>query len=478
MQGKRTNVTKVFLEKVLKYGLSSFITVIALALGLIIINYIIAVKTSNFDITRHRVNTLSHETETLLNDLSFNVEINAFYTRGAEQRIKRIFEKYQAINPNIRVEYIDPIKNPMLAEQFEVSMPQTIIFETPGKQTRLNPPPRGRRHEERDITIGIYRLFTDQTKTVYFTVGHGELSIDNSKMDGINILRDRLIEQNYNVNTINLLEEGKIPEDCSVLIVAGPRVPFTDIEIEVLMGFMEKEGNLFFMNAPGMETNLDKIARRYGINFGDDYVYETSSSLTTDQFGATAPLCSAQDSSEITLSLPNQNIIMPYVRSVNMAYIEKEFSVTRLLATSESSWAETDIRSARTIRTNQRPSRDDDEIKGPITVSMLSERTFILPDSLQTRGVTTSQSRSAFFGSVGFVMNSFTASFPSNLNVFLNTVNWITRNEKIIEITPNIRGFTPIELRQSQRSLLRWLTLVILPFSILAVGFVVWFRRR
>ncbi len=479
MQGKRVNLTKVFFEKVMKYGVSSFVFVIALGLGLIIVNYIIAVKAPDFDITRHRINTLSTETKTLLEDIDYTIEIKAFYPRGTEQRIRSIFDKYQAINKNLNVEYIDPIKNPLIAEQYDVSLPQTIIFESPGKQTSLNPPPRGRRHEERDITIAIYRLFTDETRTAYFTTGHGELNLENTKQDGINTIRDRLIEQNYIVTPINILEEGEVPEDCSVLIVAGPRVPFTDIEKEVVEDFLvDKHGNLFLLHVPGIETNLEDILYDYGVEFGNDYVYETSSRLTTDQFGPTAPLCVAQDSSDVTGSLPYKNVIMPYVRSVNIGFLEEHIKVTKLLKTGDGSWGETDITSAKRARTNQRPTRDDNEKKGPLTVAMLSEREFPLPDSLLAQGVPLPKARMAFYGSASCIMNSFVISFPANLNFFLNTVNWITRNEKIIEITPNIRGFTPIELRQSQRKLLRWLTLFILPFTILAIGFVIWFRRR
>ncbi|HUT64193.1 MAG TPA: hypothetical protein VMZ04_09575, partial [Anaerolineae bacterium] len=152
--------------------------------------------------------------------------------------------------------------------------------------------------------------------------------------------------------------------------------------------------------------------------------------------------------------------------------------VTRLLASSRDSWAETDLESWKTVNTNQKPSRGEDEKKGPVTVAIVIEAKSDLPDSLITRTNTTVLTRSAFFGDADFVKNSVVSLFPSNINLFLNTVNWVTRNENIIEITPHLSVFTPVELNSSERRKLSWLTLFIFPSSILMVGFIVWYRRR
>ena len=478
MQGKRTNITIVFLEKILKFGLSSLIFSIALALGLILLNYIIAIKTPYIDVTRNKTNTLSMESSTLLDDINFNVNIKAFYTVTTQRRIGQLLDKYVKKNNRLKVEFIDPLKNPLVARDYDVTTPRTIVFETAGKESRINTPPPGQRHQERDITIALYRLLTEQTKTAYFTTGHGEFRITNVKQDGISIIKEELIKQNYLVETVNPLEEGQVPEDCSLLIIAGMTVPFTDEEAEMIRDYLDNGGCILAMIPPGIDTNLDVILGYYGIKFGEDYIYETSSKLTTDTYGPISPLCSALDDSEITGNLPNQDFLFPYVRSLNTNYKRGKIEIIKLIATSENSWAETDMESARKVNTNIKPSRDENETKGPITVAVVTEREFALPDSLIKREITSFKIRSGFFGNAAFITNSFVTSFPSNINLFLNTVNWITRNEKIIEITPHLSKFTPVELRQSQRRLLSWLTLVIFPSSILIVGIFVWYRRR
>jgi ABC-type uncharacterized transport system involved in gliding motility auxiliary subunit len=225
-------------------------------------------------------------------------------------------------------------------------------------------------------------------------------------------------------------------------------------------------------------VNLERIIQSYGILPGDDYVYETSRSMTIQAGGAIAPLVAPRDTSEITEKLANQNFLFPYVRSMTPAVKLEGITLKRLLASSENSWAETDIKSAETVNTGSKPSRGEKELKGPITVAAIAERELPLPDSLATRANPTFKVRCAFFGNAGFITNEVTAMFPANMNLFLNTVNWITKNEKIIEITPHAMTFTPVELKDSDRRVISWFSVVLIPFAILMAGIVVWYRRR
>jgi len=117
MQGKRTNVTKVMLEKLFKHGLSPIIFAITLSIGLVAVNYVIAIKTPSFDVTKYKTNTLSKQTFKFLKDINFDVTIKAFYTSTSQRRISEILDKYTANCNRIKVELIDPIKNPVLAEK-------------------------------------------------------------------------------------------------------------------------------------------------------------------------------------------------------------------------------------------------------------------------------------------------------------------------------------------------------------------------
>lgn len=479
MQGKRTNVTKVMLEKLFKHGLSPIILALSLAIGLIAVNYVVAVKAPSYDVTKNKTNTLSKQTKKLLDEINYDVTIKAFYATESKQTIQKILEMYTKLNSHIKVEFIDPLRKPLIADEYEVKYPRTIILETAKSKTRINPPTNpGQRHGEREITIAIYRLTTEQSKTIYFSTGHGEMSITNTKFNGLSTIKTRLDEQNYIINTVNLLEAGKVPEDCTLLIVAGPDTPFLEEEATMIRDYLDHEGTIFLMINPGVELKLEKLIASYGLQYGNDYIYETSRNMTTTNGGPFRPLCEAMDEIEITAPLENQTFMFPLVRSVSEIFRPAGIAHIKLVGSSENSWAETDLESLRRMEVGQKPVRNENEKKGPLPVGMLTEREFMLPDSIATSDNSTVKVRSAFWGNSHFISNEVVAAFSANLNLFLNTVNWITRNEKIIEVTPHSDQFTWVELRDSERRFLTWLTLVIFPSSLLFIGIVIWYRRR
>jgi ABC-type uncharacterized transport system involved in gliding motility auxiliary subunit len=477
MQGKRVNTTKAFFMKFYKFGVTPLIFALTLLIGLVVLNYLTAIWAPSYDLTDNKINTLSYETKKLLSELDNDVTIKVFYPRMNQRLIRLLIEKYQAETDHILVEYIDPLRNPRVAEEYGVTVPHTIVIEGGGNTTTINPTP-SRSHSEREITVGLYRLTAEQDRIVYFTAGHGELDPNNTGPLGLSILKERLTDQNYQIEQVNLLEEARVPEDCTVLIIAGPKEKFTDVEARMINLYITAAGSILLMADPEVDLNLDSVLSRYSLALGDNYIYETSNRLTTEQFGPISPLSRpAPEPHEITSNLPNQTFMMPYVRSIDSTGRSASVTNTPLLVTSEDSWAESDLESA--SRLNQSlPSRDDGESKGPITIATVSERSFDMPDSLYTRQKEYFFVRSGFVGTSSFAMNNFVTLFAPNENLFLNMVNWITRNDKVMDIMPHTVRFTPVELTRSEQKRLTWFTLFLLPAAIIGVGIVIMIRRR
>jgi ABC-type uncharacterized transport system involved in gliding motility auxiliary subunit len=439
---------------------------------------LISVKGIYFDVSKSKYNTLSTQTVNLLEQLDFDVDIKVYYPDNSLRDISNLLQKYQSKNPRLKIEYIDPIKNPLRADEFEVKTPKTIIFKAGDKITRLEPSQRTLSHGERDISVGLFRLTTDQNKTIYFTTGHGELSIEDTRSTGLSIIAQRLEEQSLIVKSVNLLEEGKVPDDCTVLVMAGFKVPLTKEEVSMVETYAQNKGRVIVMMNPGEVSGLDNMFNEYALFYGNDYIYETSKKMTLESGGPVHVFCSPFDESEITDNLPNQMFYMPYVRSVNSFMAVDGVEKVKLLVSSPDSWAETDIKSAETVRTNVKPARDKFEMKGPISVAITIERGFYLLDSENKLTSNTETRRSAFFGNSRFISNVYVSGFPSNTNLFLNTVNWITRNENFLTLVPHVRSFTPVDLKESQKSILLWITYVFFPLSIVFAGLIVWYKRR
>ncbi len=477
MQGKKANLTKIALSKMFEHGLSKIIFALTMFIALFLMNYIVSIKTSYIDITRNQIYTLSDQTKELLKRITYPVSVKVFYLRPNQYRIKRLLDLYAEENENISIDLIDPLENPITTERYEIGDEvNTIIFEAPNKTTRLRPPRPGAHNMEPEITNAFFRLITDDVRTLYFTIGHGEKQLGSTAQDGLSLLYDSLRKTNFIINEINLQTVDEIPDDCDVLIVIGAVSRFSDEELLVIQNYREIGGHFLIMTMPGSDPGLGYITSMNNVAFGNDFVYETSSDKTT-QLGPTFPICDIADPSEITENLANQTILFPFTSSVNITSTNTSHMMTVLLTTSESSWAES-FESIQDVQEGNLPTRDENEPKGPIPVAVTNESRILIPDPEAPTGASEHMVRCAFFGSASAVINSTISRFPANLTLFTNTVNWITRNENTFELTTHYVDFTPVELTRKQQRMITWLSLLVFPASILFVGLIVWIRKR
>src|SRR3989442_15244381 len=93
-------------------------------------------------------------------------------------------------------EFIDPDKQPQVAQQYSVTQYGefqnpvsgesfrygTLILEMGGKTERIEKQSEPVREE--DVTNALMKVVKGEKKTIYFVQGHGEKSIDDSERNG------------------------------------------------------------------------------------------------------------------------------------------------------------------------------------------------------------------------------------------------------------------------------------------------------
>ena len=87
---------------------------------------------------------------------------------------------------------------------------------------------------EQDITNTIIKVVTGEQKKIYFTQGHGEKGTESADRDGYAQISNALKGENYTVDKLVLAQTGAVPDDASVVIVAGPKIDFLASEIDAL----------------------------------------------------------------------------------------------------------------------------------------------------------------------------------------------------------------------------------------------------
>ncbi|MFQ3619534.1 MAG: Gldg family protein, partial [Spirochaetales bacterium] len=119
MKFKNIDLKTLFIEslqtKRVRYGGYAALLTLALILGLMLLNLIVQQFSPQIDLTKNKLFSLSEQTLQVLEKIDTPVTIYGLWEPGKESRqIKEVLDKYVAKNKNIRLEVVDPDKNPGL----------------------------------------------------------------------------------------------------------------------------------------------------------------------------------------------------------------------------------------------------------------------------------------------------------------------------------------------------------------------------
>src|SRR5262249_49806999 len=146
----------------------------------------------------------------------------------------------------------------------------TLVLEMGSKTERIEKQSEAL-HEE-DVTNALLKIVKGQKKTIYFTDGHGEKQTTSAERSGFQTANKELERVNYTVKTVNLATEQKVPDDATVIIMAGPKIEPVSTEIDLLDGYLNKGGAVFLLLDPPPAPGLTDFAKKWSIDVGADIV--------------------------------------------------------------------------------------------------------------------------------------------------------------------------------------------------------------
>ncbi|MBX3350033.1 MAG: GldG family protein, partial [Nitrospira sp.] len=202
-----------------KMGLNSLLMVVFFTSILVIVNFLAARHSVRWDLSENQNYTLAPQTYRVLRTLPREVKITVF-TREKDpgyQAFKERLESYRQASTKLSVEFIDPEKQPKMAQTYGIFRTDTAIFESNGQTIRVTSP------SEIELTGALIRISKDSKKRIVFVEGHSELNVEDKDRNGLFIAKEALIRQGYDVGTVSLLKESAVPDNTSVLVLAGPR---------------------------------------------------------------------------------------------------------------------------------------------------------------------------------------------------------------------------------------------------------------
>ena len=478
-------VVRSFSGRQARLGSLAAASVVVVLAILFAINYLSSRHNKRWDLTAGKQFSLSDQTKKVVQGLQKPVRVRVFGRSEDFPRFRERLDEYLYQSKQLNVEYIDLERNPSRANEYKppIQTAGTVIFEYDGRTERVTS------DAEQDLTNGLIKVIQGKQHKVYFVQGHGEHSTETTDRGGYSSIGSALKTDNFETDALVLAQQKAVPDDASVLIVAGPKTDFFPAEIDILKKYLARGGKIFFLLDPPERVdsppmpNLLSFIKDWGIDVGNNIVVDVSGMgqlLGTD---VSVPVAAKYDMHAIT---DRFSLLTAYPMARSVSAVEGGSSghtAQNLVETSKNSWAETDIKRLTTTGEVKR-ELDKGDKAGPISLAAVvsapaSEAPAPAADQKDKPAADAPkpESRLAVFGDSDFVTNGF-LGVPGNRDLFLNTVNWLSQQENLISIRPKDPEDRRVSLTADQAKLIFWLAIVIIPGFILAAGVQTWWRRR
>jgi gliding motility-associatede transport system auxiliary component len=453
------------------------VVVIVLAiLGLA--NYFLSKHNYRADFTAGKLHSLSDQSVTVLKALKADISFKCFFREGNYGRaaMENLLKLYAYHSGHVKYEFIDPDKNPGLVKRYDVTQDGTSVLEAGDKESRITTT------SEEDVTNALIKVTRADKKVIYFLDGHGEETVDESGDDGYSTVKTELEKLGYEIKRQTLALADRFPQDCALLVVAGPKKDLLPNEYETIRGYLKGGGRALVMVDPETPTLLPIFLADFGFKLENDIVVDTVSRLLGGDYFM--PVVSEYETHPITERF-GYATFFPLARSVEVAETKPDgATVTALAKTSPNSWSEREL-DQKEVKFNEAKDK-----QGPIGLAAVAEIPVKAeaPATAEAKpgepaanepkpAAADKKTRIAVIGDSDFVKNRY-YGLSGNGNFFLNVANWLTEESDLIAIQPKTQTPRTIQLTPAQGRLVFLISIVVLPLAVLLLGVTVWARRR
>jgi ABC-type uncharacterized transport system involved in gliding motility auxiliary subunit len=431
---------------------------------IVVVNVLADRYNKSYDATANKRYSLSEQTAKIVKGLKQDATITYFNQSTRFRDGKDLLEEYKNLSPKVKVEYVDPDKEPQRARAAGVRNFGTAIIKVGDKKEEA------KSMTEEGITGAFIRDLKSNSRTVCFVTGSGEHQIDDSDREGFSQFKQLLAKDDYETKAVDLLQKPEVSSDCTTLVVAGPTRNYVQPAVDALKKYVEGGGRAFFMLDPPLKMGRSDIAdndaltsllQSWGVTVDKDLILDLSPVGQIFGLGPQVALVSNYSSQPIVSQIKRTATGFPLARSIQIKNGDKT-NVEKLFDSSTSSLATTNLSSDRVS------VQDPNNKKGPLTLAAAGT---------YNTGKQNSQGRFVVVGSSGWVANRF-ITFEGNGDLALNAVNWLSSDEDLISIRPKPPENRRVSMTQRQFNAVLVTSQFILPLIVVVAGFGVWWKRR
>jgi ABC-type uncharacterized transport system involved in gliding motility auxiliary subunit len=457
-----------------RYGANVAVMTLALLGILILVNYLVKSNPVRWDLAEGQINTLAPESAEAIRKVPAPVKAVGFYSSDQSYSLesaRKLLDRYQAEAPGkLTYEIYDPYSDIGPAKEYNVTRDGTLILEMGDQRETLNSV------TETEVTSALIRFTQPAKRTLYFLSGHGELSIDDAGDSGLDRVVDLLAKQNYDVRPLDLVISGTVPADARAIVIAGPLQPFTADEMTALTSYLSTpNAAAVLLLDPTVETQdviteteanplVDYLAAAWGIRARNDLIVSPNQSVQGNPYW---PVVVDYGSSPIANQLQRIPTIFPAARSLDIGSAPPDVTLTPLaqIEAGTGAWGEVDLAG---LAEGLEPAADANDAQTPLTIGVAATNS-------------TTQARLVVFGDASFASNRVfdPSARTASASLFVNSVNWATVDETLINLTPKTPPTRALEFVDAlTMRAIQFVIIIVMPVSVLLMGGVVWFLRR
>lgn len=480
-------------------GVNALVAALAALAVLVMLNYLAARHYLRASWTADARAQLSARTRQVLGLLTNDLKVFVYFdTKDSElfSEVNGLLKEYRFLCPRLQVEVVDYYRDIGPAREIkaryglsQLSDKDMVIFDNNGRtkivtsgelseydvsqvvQQRSKEVRRTHFKGEMLFTSALFSITSARTYKAYFLTGHREWNPDLRDRAGYakfaNIVSN---ECNIQWEKLSLAVGAGIPEDCNLLIIAGPVDPLVPTELDRLQRYLEQGGRLLVLLSfrsveKGRPTGLEKLLANWDIAVGQNIVRDDDNNIA--------------NSTVIPVELGNHPIVNPLrasqvflyqPRSIGRAKTggarEDAIKVEELLRTGPKSEAISEWDSGLPVISSV-------DRRGSFTLMVAAEKGAV-PGVASERGAT----RLVVVGDDICLKNDMIEN-GANRDLGAHVVNWLVdQNVLLTGLAPRPVRSYKLMMTEWQMAAVTWILLLGVPGGVAVLGGLVWWRRR
>ena len=465
------------------YNLNIFLKSFFSLMIVLLICYFSSLYDVRFDLNKNSNYSLSSRSISIIKSLSNSLDVKIFIDskNNLYQDIENLLSEYIYYSDLINVSWIDPVKNPALAEQlgayYEFNTYPLIIIDN-GFSHRLIHEDQLREIDfktgkivsfngEKAITSALLEIQNNTMPKVYFLYGHGENRINDITEKGFSSLISYFNRDAIKLKSFELNGFKSIPKDADAVVLPGPKRMLNKSSIAIIEEYLSKGGRLMVMIDSFYQSGLDNMMRRWGVSIPQGFVFDQAQTLrgrdvNVNNFGA-HPINDGVDSI-VKLILPSP--IIPISSKENLNNSVDIPNVTTLLKRSENSWIETGT-SLKTPIYNENLG----DLLGPIQLALAIEK-----GSSKELDLEIKSSRMVVVGDSDFITN--VNLIDGNITFLKSSINWLLDRTNLVDINSKKISNIRIAISENDFSKNFLLSVILIPVLPIIISIFIFLWRN